>query len=302
MELSGLLSLISGMPSYRRLLKGLGQEKAGVSASVIDAARPYLAAALHKDLGRPVLMVTAGPEHSRRLQDQVNAWLGAGRVLVFPEPDALPYQRVVTDPSAGLERIGVLSLLAGKIKGVTPPFIIASALALMQKVMPHKELVSAWHKIEKGMSTDPRKLIEKWLALGYRIEELVEAPGTIGRRGGILDIFPASSDLPVRIEFLGNTVDSIREFDTGSQRSEDEVGAVEIGPATELLKPLSGDTEGIKKAVSGLDCRKCAAGTEEQLGRETAMLLDGRLPDDAGFMLPCSTMAACWTICCRTLW
>ena len=64
---------------------------------------------------------------------------------------------------------------------------------------------------------------------------MVEVPGTISRRGGIVDIFPPTSELPVRFEFFGNTIESIRLFDASTQRSQKVISRISICPATEIL-------------------------------------------------------------------
>ncbi|MFC1920638.1 transcription-repair coupling factor [Chloroflexota bacterium] len=75
--------------------------------------------------------------------------------------------------------------------------------------------------------------------MGYELEDTVEIPGTMSHRGGIIDIFPPTSDLPARLEFYGNTIDSIRLFDPESQRSSSPVSSITVSPATEQLSPYS---------------------------------------------------------------
>lgn len=74
--------------------------------------------------------------------------------------------------------------------------------------------------------------------MGYRLGNIVEVPGTISHRGGIIDIYPSTSDLPARLEFFGNTIDSIRLFDPAGQRSLRAVSSIAVAPATEKLTPV----------------------------------------------------------------
>jgi transcription-repair coupling factor (superfamily II helicase) len=108
----------------------------------------------------------------------------------------------------------------------------------MQKTTPYSDFTSACHTIKPEMDIDPFKLLGKWATMGYRIENIVEMPATMSHRGGIIDIYPPTSDLPVRLEFFGNTIESIRTFDPASQRSLTPLSSVAIGPATELLTTL----------------------------------------------------------------
>ena len=90
------------------------------------------------------------------------------------------------------------------------------------------------HTIRRGGRLDPMRALRRWTRMGYRVEPAVEVPGDVSRRGGILDIFPPSSEQPVRIDLFGDTIDAIRFFDPESQRSLDPVQSVTITPATEL--------------------------------------------------------------------
>ena len=97
--------------------------------------------------------------------------------------------------------------------------IVASAPAFMQKTAPYSDFTAACHTVKLGMEIEPFQLLSRWQAMGYRLENMVEVPGTMSHRGGIIDIYPPTSDLPARLEFFGNTIDSIRLFDPANQRS-----------------------------------------------------------------------------------
>jgi len=233
MMLKELLPLIEEMPAYRHLLGRLEQGSSEVVA--LDSARPYLIAALYNHRRSPMLAITAQPENAKKLHEQLMAWCST-EARLFPEPDALPYQRITSDTTTELERIEVLS---GLLNSSEPPLVSSSAPALVQKITPHHDFVSASHTIGPGMEVEPFELLSRWLAMGYRMEALVEIPGTISHRGGIIDIYPPTSNLPARLEFLGNTVDSIRLFDPENQRSLKEVPQLGISPAAERLAPPS---------------------------------------------------------------
>ena len=92
------------------------------------------------------------------------------------------------------------------------------------------------------MDIDPLKLIAKWQAMGYEVENVVEVPGTMSRRGGIVDIFSPDSELPARIEFVGNQVESIRLFDPKTQRSLKLANSMTVVPARESQQYLNRGT------------------------------------------------------------
>jgi transcription-repair coupling factor (superfamily II helicase) len=233
LNLTKLLNLIEGMPEYQKLLEGLKKPGGNTSAVVLEAAKPYLIAALYKSLKRPMLVVTAQPENGQKLHEQIATWSSSSWVKLFPEPDALPYESISTGASTELERVQVLSALSG-INGGGPPLVVVSAPSLMSRLPPHKDFAAACHAIKAGMEIEPLELIKRWQDIGYEIENTVEIPGSVSRRGGIVDIYPPTSDLPARIEFLGNTIESIRTFDPVSQRSLEPIASIAVGPAAEL--------------------------------------------------------------------
>jgi len=233
LNLTRLLNLIEGTPEYKELLEELKKQSGGTGAVVLEAAKPYFIAALYSSLRRPMLVVTAQPENCQRLHEQLATWSRSGGVKLFPEPDALPYERTAADASSGLERVQVLSALAG-VNDDEPPLIVVSAPSLMAKLTPHKDFIAGCHTIGVGTEIEPLELIGKWQDIGYRIENMVEVPGTVSRRGGIIDIYPPTSDLPARLEFLGDTIESMRLFDPATQRSLNPIESIAVCPAAEL--------------------------------------------------------------------
>jgi len=189
LKIDKLLSLSREMPAYRRLIEKLQQPGGDTSVLLLDAAKPYIIAALYQELLLPVLVVTARPESSKKLKEQISAWSDSPLQL-FPEPSALPYQRIASDTSTVLEKIQVLSALAKCKLSTEPALIVASAPALMQKVIDFSHFTSAWHTIKLGMDIELLSLLGRWQTIGYKIESIVEVPGTVRHRGGIIDIYP----------------------------------------------------------------------------------------------------------------
>ena len=109
-------------------------------------------------------------------------------------PDALPYQRIVSDTSTETERVQALSALADSSRAADVPLVIVSAPALMHKTTTFIDFMSAIHSVELGTNIDPYQLLGQWESMGYRRENIVEVPGTMSHRGGIIDIYPPTSD------------------------------------------------------------------------------------------------------------
>ncbi|MCK4221965.1 MAG: hypothetical protein KAX25_03765, partial [Dehalococcoidia bacterium] len=202
---------------------------------LLDAAKPYFIAALHGELSLPVVVITAQPEDARRLYEQLQLWCSpSATVHRFPELDLLPYEHLPAPAGSASERSRVLASLVLDHDGSNPPLIVSSALATISTTFPPTDFASACHSLGQGMPADPLDLLRRWQAMGYELEDIVEVPGTMTRRGGIIDIFPVCSQSPARIEFSGRQIESLRFFDPESQRSTGLIASITITPAREV--------------------------------------------------------------------
>ena len=244
MDLSSLVPLMDGMPAFRRLVRRLSQKGGQHDAVVIGAAQPYVVAALFDALTGPMVVVLPDAEEAQRFYGQLLLWCDSRpEVMLFPEPDALPYERMAPDSFIEHQRLRTLAGLVRAGLGPQPdgpvPLIVASAAAAARKTLSPSRFSRSSHVLRQGMNIDPHRLLKKWDEMGYRRSGLVEVPGTMSQRGGILDVYPPNSELPARIEFFGNEVDSIRLFDPRDQRSLHKTDVVEVVPAQE---EADGDT------------------------------------------------------------
>ncbi|PIZ26678.1 MAG: transcription-repair coupling factor [Chloroflexi bacterium CG_4_10_14_0_8_um_filter_46_9] len=235
MNLSCLLSLMKELPSYAQLVRQVSAEWEGKTV-VLDAAKPYLIAALYEQLGLPIMVIIAQPRDARKLYEQLQVWCSpSANVYYFPELDFHSYDSVALYHSnTVVERLQTLSTLAFEQDIREPPLIVASLPAVMNKTTPKEGFVSACHVLKQGMTADPLELLHRWQNIGYEMENMVELPGTMSHRGGIVDIFPPDNNLPVRIEFFGNRVESMRFFSPTDQRSTQFLNSLTIVPAKEV--------------------------------------------------------------------
>jgi len=280
MNLSGLLSLIESLPGYQRFINDLQAAKGEKKAVLLDAAKPYFLASLYHRLSLPMLVITPKSERAKELYDELPVWYGSDdSIHLFPEPDALPYERISADPYTVKQRLRVLSSLSDTGKS---SLVIASAHAAVRKTMPAAVFASSSHVLEKGMELDLEQALHKWIRMGYELDSKVEIPGTVSRRGGIIDIYPPHSDLPARIELLGDKVESIRFFDPVSQRSLEVVSRISIIPAREMIiaaKEL-GNTLGL------LDFSNLNAEARNRIEKETEQLALGHWSDELDVYSP----------------
>src|SRR5437660_1070570 len=243
MRLHPLLSALDRHPSFRELVEALRTPGAGTRIlSAISPARAYALAALHAALERPMLVVTGRPSEARTYANELRAWArDPDAVLLFPETDALPYDRLPNDPDKLAERLGTLERMAGLAKDTAPPLVVASVRAAMDLVLDPQGFRENHRLIKRGQLLPPAELAAQWLALGYEPSPLVDSPGLFSRRGGILDVFPPGGE-PLRIELWGDEIDTIRLFDPATQRSTEQLEAAAVGPAHEVLPRALGVT------------------------------------------------------------
>ena len=282
MDLSVLGSLLKSTTDYIGLRQSLEQRSAVLTrAQVLSEAVPFLLATLWRDLGRPMLVVTPRPEDARKLHDQLPVWDGEGRgILHFPETEALPFERLVSDLDTTYGRVRTLSELAGPVGQA--PLVVASTAALSQKTIRRESFLSNTRTLRVGDRVELNELLATWSRLGYRFEPTVAEPGVSSRRGGILDVYPIDSFLPARIELWGNEIDSIRLFDPSTQRSNDSIGSVRVTPVKETLPELS-DREELDRAVADIDASGCTDAARSRIDEELGLLLSGVHVEDLGF-------------------
>ncbi|HEV7664548.1 MAG TPA: CarD family transcriptional regulator, partial [Chloroflexota bacterium] len=236
MRLHPLLAALDRQAVFAGLVKAL--RKPGGRTHVLSAitpARAYALAALHAAVERPVLLITGRPSEARGFVTELRAWArDPESVLLFPETDALPYDRLPNDPDKLAERLTTLERLAGLQRPDQPPLVVASVRAAMDLVLEPAAFRSSHRQIKRGQVLPPAELAAQWLTLGYEPAPLVDQPGLFSRRGGILDVFPPGGD-PLRIELWGDEVDTIRLFDPATQRSTEQLESAAVGPAHEVL-------------------------------------------------------------------
>lgn len=190
---------------------------------------------------RSVLAICPSEEHAASLQQDL-ALFSPLPSLLFPAYDIPPYTPLSPDRNTVADRMGVLC----KMASANQPFTVAvSAEALLRRLPPKQLLINLTDLVMRGEETDIGDLVSRLLRAGYEAASLVRNIGEFSVRGGIVDIFAAGADFPVRLDFFGDTVESIRYFDPISQRSIQELDELVLLPASDLLLP--GEEQDIKR-------------------------------------------------------
>jgi len=244
-SIAGLLPILLRQPLAARLLERLeAGEALPEVVGICEAARLYILAALATRLPGPILCIAPDELAAQQAREAFSVYApDEVEILFFPDRDALPYERLMSDAPTVQQRLHTLSRLAW-ITGPDAsrgrgPVVFASIRAVQQSVLPPGEMATVMQELAPGQEIDLTVLLEHLFNLGYETVAEVEEPGQVSHRGGIVDVFPLSLPRPVRIEFFGDEIDSLRTFDPETQRSLNPIASLLIVPAREAL-PLRG--------------------------------------------------------------
>jgi len=241
--------------------------------AVPDAAVAYVVAGMCR-LGerRPLLVVTPTVGDAERLSHDIGAFLGNDEVELFPAWDTLPFERVSPELSTMGRRLRLLWRLHGPSSA--PAVIVAPVRALLQRLGPVEE-AAVPVVVARRDRFDQQELVSRLVALGYRREYQVEHRGELAVRGGIIDVYPSTSELPVRIDLWGDEVDRLTEFDPGDQRSVSDLTAIELFGCREVLP-----TDAVRVRAAAL------VGTEPWGRAQWERLAEGQIFDGMESWLP----------------
>jgi transcription-repair coupling factor (superfamily II helicase) len=264
----------------RRLERGGVLSCPGISA----AAQPFLAALLrHLYPRRPIVAVTEGLRTQESVQQDLTTWLALAcavqsqevggttqeaessvanhtsrstlyssrtpQPLFYPSWEVLPHEVRLPHADVISERLETLVALTQHASRNTPhvPLLVTSVVALLQRTFPAGAIRERTRTLTRGDRVDPLDLVEWLEEQGYEPEAQVTQKGELALRGGILDIYPLTSPWPVRLEFFGDELESLRQFDPLTQMSREEITSVTMPPAGELglLKPMRSAEGGV---------------------------------------------------------
>ena len=266
-----LYAALKTSPEYTRLGETLEAGKGPVGVFGLgEAHRANVTAALAASHAGATLVIVPSAQAAQRVHEELSCY--HENAMLFPIRETpLNAHSYVQSQELGIRRLRVmLALLSGE-----RALIVAPIEAIMQRLAPPESILNCTHTVRVGMEVSPDSLIKKFLGAGYTREDVCEGRGQFTRRGGYIDIFPVTAENPVRIEFFGDEVDTMREFDPISQRSTENVSLAVIPPATEL--PL--DAEMRKKGIAALR-------NKPRYQLETELLREGGTPANALALLP----------------
>jgi len=180
-----------------------------------------------------LLHVAADDRRLEQLETGLAFFAPKTRIITIPAWDTVPYDRVGPEPEIVARRIaGLARLVAGTSK--TPTIVLTTANAILQRVPPRDFLRRALRPMAPGQRVDRTRLIERLTRAGYVRVGTVMEPGEFAVRGSLVDLFPPGRATPVRLDFFGDTIESIKAFDPETQRTGKIVQKLVLMPVSEI--------------------------------------------------------------------
>lgn len=236
MTFSSIIRTLGRSPLATELLNKLKRHHCLQLNGIARLPKGLVASALAQQEGRNLLAVTATLEEAGRWVAQLEA-MGWQTVHFYPTSEASPYELSYSDENEMTwGQMQVLADLVDKEQKTAtkskPIAIVATERALQPHLPPQSAFEPYCLTLKRGEVQDSKILDRQLVSMGYDRVNLVETEGQWSRRGDIVDVFPVAAELPVRLEWFGDTLDQLREFDPSNQRSLDKVDRLVLTPTS----------------------------------------------------------------------
>ena len=236
-------ALLKATPEYQKVAASFGSAGPAALFGLPPAGRALLYAALQKDLGRVLCIVTPGEAEATHFADDLKA-LGL-TAAVFPPRDFMLRPVEGAGREYEYRRLSVLGALAGgRLQAVCVP-----AEALLQYTVPRAEFIQNTLTLKPGMVYNREALVARLFAAGYVRRSQVDGPGQFSVRGDIVDIYAPDMHQPARIEYWDDEIDSLASFDLLTQRRDGALEKIYLSPAREVLFGSTADTATVSWAI-----------------------------------------------------
>src|ERR1035437_1072712 len=263
-----LFAEVEQLPAFTRAASHLRESAGRISVTGLSAAaKALIIVLLRRAVERPLVLVVADNRAAEELLPVLRAFCeltGAAdpdSAVSLPARDVLPFQNLSPHPEIQEERATALWKIAtGRAAFVISP--VTATTILLRSPDYYADLARV---LRRGEIFDLEKLLEHLNTVGYSATDVVEMPGQYAARGGILDVYSPEADRPVRLEFFGDEIETIRKFDPETQRSQAALDEAQLLPLTDA--PAAGR---LPAAVNARLSRERNATDDEQLAEEAA--------------------------------
>lgn len=220
--------------------KAVAASPAGLTIANVQAGmEPLILAELARS-GQPVAYVMSDGQRMADIEQMLSFVAPDIPVLTLPGWDCLPYDRVSPSADVSARRLAALSGLIAHAKKPHPAIVLVTVNAMMQKIAPAAVIESLAFSAKPGNTIRMDDIAARLERNGFDRVSTVREVGEFAVRGGILDVFVPGTEEPVRLDFFGDTLESIRTFDPASQRTTGQARALDLNPMSEVT--LTPDT------------------------------------------------------------
>ncbi|MGE4282586.1 MAG: transcription-repair coupling factor [Clostridia bacterium] len=248
--MKGFTDILLELEEYKSLLSSIKEKVKPVNIiGASDSQKAHLIYSLYEHTQRSCLVVTYNDLQAKKIYEDLLFFLGE-RVKLFPAKEFVFYDIEASSTDILQDRLKAINELCTDHEET---IIIATVDAVQQYTIPKEVYINNSIIIEVGKEYNQNKIIEQLITIGYERVDMVEGKGQFSIRGGIVDVFPLISDYAYRIEFFGDEIDSIREFDVLSQLSIDKTNKINISPAREIIMGSNQVTQMTNKMTEALD-------------------------------------------------
>ncbi len=201
-------------------------------ANISLAQEALLIASAYQKCPQPTIIVKPNLYQAQMLFEKVAALLNhAPQVFLYPQEESLRVEAIASSPEMHTLKMEAMM----KLLTVENPLCFTHTAAVIRKIPTKNVLTSLMIELKQGENKAPEIIINKLKAMGYSQTHRVDQPLTFAQRGGIIDVFAISYDQPIRIEFFDTEIESIRYFDTHSQRTIETIQKIQIPFATDII-------------------------------------------------------------------
>lgn len=226
-----LIDCLNQNKQIQDFIKQLAPQTQQMLTGLTGSAKTLFLVNLINERQQPLLVVEPDSYHASQLADDLGQLLPSNQVQLFLLEASIATQIAISSPESLSQRLSALDFLREQKPGV-----VITSIAGLEYVLPPMETFTNSHlHFKVGQETQLEQLPDQLISMGYRRDSLVSSPGEFAIRGDIFDIYPLTRDQPLRIEFFGDEIDAIHEFDSETQRSQATIDKITLSPASDQI-------------------------------------------------------------------
>lgn len=230
MRLKGLLEPLENSMEFKDIIKSIKSKRYPVGIyGASESGRGYIIDGIFESIDKSMVIVTQSDMEAKNLYEDLILY--TNEVYYFPAKEMVFYNIDAISGDLRWARLKVINQILNDKKKI----IVTSIDAFSAKYTPHEMFIEYSMCLHENEEVNLNEISKKLIQSGYERVEIVEGKGQYSLRGGILDVFPTCSTYPYRVELFGDEIESIRTFNTESQRSIEKVNKLEIFPAKEII-------------------------------------------------------------------